>query len=456
MAHILCMTSGLTGILNASFELANRLEGLGHTVTCASPKDVADLVQAHNLNYLQLPAINFDPAPEVPAYSGPLRKLKRLSHKATRRAERQKQAINNLGMQEFKQLVETLNPDLVIADIELHEHIMTLVTAKYKVLLLSQWFSTWDSKGLPPIQSTIIPGEGFEGSAPGLWLRWQKVRWQRWHTFFKKKLTSVYTDRRTILQLYAKQTGFPGRYILKNYWPGPFSYDQLPVISMTAQDMEFAHKKKPELTYIGPMVSESRLNLGHKADERLERIFGEKKRRGLKLIYCSVSTFSKGDTSFLKKVIAAVSGYDNWLLILSLGGNLKESQLGEVPGNVHVFDRVPQLKVLRETDLSINHGGIHTINECLYFKVPMLVYSGKRSDQNGCAARVHFHGLGLMADKDLDSPDDIRNKIKQVMQDEAVKGRLEALHNTSFADQNQYLSKVLEDMGVGQSHDQKV
>ena len=37
MAHVLCLTTGLTGILHASFEVVRRLEAWGHHVTYACP-----------------------------------------------------------------------------------------------------------------------------------------------------------------------------------------------------------------------------------------------------------------------------------------------------------------------------------------------------------------------------------------------------------------------------------
>jgi UDP:flavonoid glycosyltransferase YjiC (YdhE family) len=86
-----------------------------------------------------------------------------------------------------------------------------------------------------------------------------------------------------------------------------------------------------------------------------------------------------------------------------------------MPKNVHAFAWIPQLKVLAAADISINHGGIHTINECVHFGVPMLVYSGKKSDQNGCAARVHFHEIGIMADKDVDDAATIQSKIHKLL-----------------------------------------
>lgn len=423
------MTTGLTGILNASFELIKRLEAMGHEVIAASPASVEEKVAMQGLNYLQLSPVNFDPAPAIPSYSGKLRKVKRFWYKLRCAGKRRKAAVAALGMEQFLEKVADVAPDLVIIDIELHERIMALYTANYKVLLLSQWFSTWDSKGLPPIQSAIMPGRGFAGSSLGLRLAWTKVRITRWYTFLKKKFLTVYTDRRSILQLYAKESGFPTRLIKKNYWPGPFSYAELPVISMTAKDLDFEHEVRPGLTYVGPMVSAQRKEAvnDQESEQQLQVIFKKKENEGKKLIYCSVSTFSQADTSFLKKVTQAFSGMSDWLLIISLGGKATTDSLGEVSENVFVFSRVPQLQVLARADLSINHGGIHTINECLHFGVPMLIYSGKRSDQNGCAARVNYHGVGLMADKDRDRPEDIKRKINELLHATDVSVRLDEL-----------------------------
>ena len=439
MARILCMHTGLTGILNASLELMSRLQALGHEVTCASPQAVGEQVKTYGFDYLQLPPVNYDLAPELPAFGGALRKLKRLFYKFRHMKSRRAEALTNLGMDQFLEQVKAFAPDLVVTDIELHEQIMTLVSHQYKVLLLSQWFSTWDGKGLPPIQSAAIPGQAFSGSAIGLWLSWRKVHLRRWYMFFKKKLTSGYNDRRTVLQAYARQVGFPLSYIRKNYWPGPFSYEVLPVISMTEEALEFPHQKREGLSYVGPMVYPERLKADLSPD--LEAVFQHKKEENKSLIYCSVSTYSVGDVAFLKKVVEAVRGEANWLLIVSLGTRIDPSAFNDLPENAYLFDSVPQLRVLKEADLSINHGGIHTINECLFCQVPMLVYSGKTSDQNGCAARVHYHGLGLMADKDADDALTIRQKIIDCLK---TKIQHEAFDGSRLEQQKQVLATAID------------
>jgi len=195
--------------------------------------------------------------------------------------------------------------------------------------------------------------------------------------------------------------------------------------------MEFPHPIRPNLTYVGPMVAPNRIELSKRAniDKDLEKIIQEQKERKAALIYCSVSTLSKGDLSFIKKLIAAVEGKQNWILVIGMGGLVAEEVLGTLPENVFAFSFVPQLKILAAADCSINHGGIHTINECIYYKVPMLVYSGKKSDQNGCAARVHYHGLGIMADKDKDDREEIQKNINNILTNKSFKRKVEEMNS---------------------------
>ncbi len=67
--------------------------------------------------------------------------------------------------------------------------------------------------------------------------------------------------------------------------------------------------------------------------------------------------------------------------------------------------------------MAIVHGGIATINECIMLGVPMIVYSGKKVDQNGNAARVEFHGLGLRGDRDQGTPALLVQRIDRVLAD---------------------------------------
>lgn len=177
------------------------------------------------------------------------------------------------------------------------------------------------------------------------------------------------------------------------------------------------------------MVYEGRLDgkPNIERDKILQSIEARKNNEGAKVIYCSVSSLFSGDKIFLNKVIEAVSERPHWQLVIGLGGQIEASEFGPTPANVFVFDWVPQLKVLSFADLSINHAGIHSVNECIHFGVPMLIYSGKQYDQDGTAARIHAYGCGYRADKDKSSVNDIQGDIEKVIKQESFREKLKTL-----------------------------
>lgn len=435
MAKIVCITSGLTGILHASFELVARLEAAGHQLVCASPENVREKVEVQGFQYVQLPALTLETEPEIPAFSGRLKKVKRWLYKWRHAEKRRELSLESLDITTIQKQLGAFSADLLLIDVELHEYILTAFTAKLPFVLLSQWFSLWKRPQLPYLLHDTIPGKGLKGHPFAIAIAWRLVRWHRQWMFAKKNWMSVGTDRRSALLQAAEKLEFPRELIRDNYWPGPFTYRQLPVISLTAWEMEFPHKKRHQLNYVGPMVFAKRKEIKQDKTEekRLNELLEQSRSSKGVLIYCSVSSLKSGDRRFLQKVCQAVATEKNWTLILGLGGLLDRSFLGKIPKNVHPFSWVPQLKVLGNADCSINHGGIHTINECIHYQVPMLVYSGKRSDQNGCAARVAYHELGMKGDKDQDTVEDIHQKIRKVLSEKKYGLQMQLMHQYYLA-----------------------
>jgi len=447
MAKILCATSGLTGILNASFELVARLQAAGHEVMYTTPKPVGIRVEAQGINYVQLPEISDFPDDDIPNYKGSLRKVKRWLYKIQHQKARQAKGLDMIRPTGFQTLINTFQPDLILLDVELHEYIIAANVTSIPLVLLSQWFSLWRRPGLPYLLHDTIPGEGWSGSQLAIMLSWSKIRMQRWWIFTKKQVFSGRTDRRSLLLAYARENNFPLSYIRENNWPGPFTYDILPVLNMTIAELEFPHSPRPNAFYVGMMVKENREEVTglHFDKNKLDNAFDYQKEIGATLIYGSVSTLKSGDLSFIKKIIAAVADQQEWMLIIGLGGLIDEDRLGQMPTNVFAFNYVPQLAVLSVAQLSINHGGIHTINECIHYGVPMLVYSGKRSDQNGCAARITYHGLGIMADKDEDEIEDIRKNIQEVLHNPVYRQKTETIKSLNQGyTENRILEKQIE------------
>jgi UDP:flavonoid glycosyltransferase YjiC (YdhE family) len=57
----------------------------------------------------------------------------------------------------------------------------------------------------------------------------------------------------------------------------------------------------------------------------------------------------------------------------------------------------------------------------------MVVYSTRYVDQDGCAARVGFHGLGVVGDKDADGPEEIEANIQRALADVEIRSNVRAM-----------------------------
>jgi UDP:flavonoid glycosyltransferase YjiC (YdhE family) len=446
MARIVCITSGLSGILHASYEIAHRLQRAGHEVVCASWEDVAEKYAAQGIEYAAIEPINFRTTVELPEIRGRFRSLKRLRANLIDGRARRKQALHSLNANGIEAALEELHPDLLLIDLELHDYILTAVAKGIPTVLLSQWFSIWERPNLPPIHHATRPGVGWQGHRIGIKLAWLKLHLRMLLTAWKTAWRSGGTDRRSTLYRYARQIGFPTRELSAIYqFPPPLVFRSLPVIALTAWALEFPHAPRPNLHYAGPMVCDRRQDIATPPDveDRIRKLIRLRQESGAKLIYCSISTMGDADLQFVQRIVDAVAHVPDWVLIVGLGRSLDTAAITNVPDNVHFFDWAPQLQVLEHADCSINHGGIHTIHECIHFGVPMLIYSGKKFDQNGCAARVAYHQLGIMADREADDTEMIRRRIRTILDDSSYKERVLEMRSKLQSDEDQ-LAEIVE------------
>ncbi len=153
-----------------------------------------------------------------------------------------------------------------------------------------------------------------------------------------------------------------------------------------------------------------------------------------KLIYLSLGTLTtfgiKNTGKFFKKVVSLSKLTPKWQFILSVGEFYDINCLGQLPPNVHIFKRVPQLHLLENTDVMITHAGLNTITECVFNEVPMLAYPLMTDwDQNGNAARIVYHGLGLRGVLKRASPKIMKKKLHKIFDNyQFYKQNLEKMH----------------------------
>ena len=431
MAHIVCITSGLTSTLNASLALVERLAAEGHRITYASPSDVKATVTAQGVDYIQLAPWVIQSVDEDPMSRWEkLRKLR----------SRQEKAVEALGVGNFVATMRSLQPDLLLIHIEMHPHIMAAVSAGFRVALLCTFVSIWRRPHLPPIHTEILPGIGWRGQRYGIEWAWWRYSWRKWKEFQRDRWQRVGLDKISVLRRYASQLNYPFRSRFGfTQWIVPYPHRPLPILCCNALELDFPHKAHPLMHYIGPMVQKNRQEISSESseNEKLQQLLAvyssrdENKCEGHQrfLIYCGCSSMLKSDRQRLNRILEAVANRKDWELILGLGRQLMPAQLGALPQNVHAFRWAPQLEILKYADCAIVDAGSSALRECIAAGVPMLVYSRGNNDQNGNKARVVYHQLGIGGDRNKDSASQIRQHIEKLLTNRTYQERVNAMRD---------------------------
>ncbi len=91
-----------------------------------------------------------------------------------------------------------------------------------------------------------------------------------------------------------------------------------------------------------------------------------------KIIYISLGTVHQSNVEFFHSCFAAFADYPA-KFILSIGKETNINSLGTPPKNFIVRPSVPQLQILEQSTAFITHAGMNSLQESLYYGVPMLL-----------------------------------------------------------------------------------
>ena len=116
-----------------------------------------------------------------------------------------------------------------------------------------------------------------------------------------------------------------------------------------------------------------------------------------KLIYISMGTVNNDMMPLYKDCIKALTDTE-YQVIMSVGNLVSLDDFGKLPDNISVLPQVDQIAVLKEADVFVSHCGMNSVNESLYFEVP-LVMLPQTSEQSGVATRVSQVGAGIQLNK---------------------------------------------------------
>jgi len=140
------------------------------------------------------------------------------------------------------------------------------------------------------------------------------------------------------------------------------------------------------------------------------------------VVYISLGTVIKGAVSFFQNCVDTFRG-ENIDVIISVGQKFDVRKLKNVPSNVHIYNSVPQLDVLKMADVFVTHGGMNSVSEALVYSTPMVVIPFV-SDQPVNARCIEKLGVGKKLEYSTANKNTIKNTVLSVASDSDIKTNL--------------------------------
>lgn len=168
------------------------------------------------------------------------------------------------------------------------------------------------------------------------------------------------------------------------------------IVYTSPEFQPFSETFSDRYLFVGPSVPKS---------DQENRKFGQKN------IYISLGTVNNQDLSFFQNCLEAFKDTD-YHVTMSVGNIVNVNQLGIIPENINVEKSVDQIEVLKRSDVFITHCGMNSVNEALYYQVPLVLFP-QTNEQEGVAYRVHELGAGQYLKEN--NSKSIREVVKEVL-----------------------------------------
>lgn len=151
---------------------------------------------------------------------------------------------------------------------------------------------------------------------------------------------------------------------------------------------------------------------------------------GYPLIFISLGTIFNDWPEFFRMCFEAFEGQP-YQVVMAVGNKVDQKSLGPIPKNFVVMENAPQLEILPQTHVFITHGGMNSVQESLYFGIPMLVIP-QMQEQRITASRVEELGLGkAIMDRTLVNATSLRNAVATITSDMSIQKNLGTIQAAS-------------------------
>jgi len=312
------------------------------------------------------------------------------------------------------QWLDEIRPDLLLLDSNLYSYSVPFLKKNIPIINLSTTLANFYSPVRPPVFSGLFPPGNLLSSLP-VRSAWTKIFLDQHLRELREKIALRIGfgagKARTTATMVRSLGGVLKRCEYGLRLTGP-------EIVLGPNGIDFPGFDKQPLRYCaGACVDGSR-----KEDDFDYSCLDEQK----PLIYCSVGAASHRYPhagNLYRALFGAMRQLPDYELVLQIGGQDYPKEDGQIPSNVKLFKRTPQLSLLKKAVLLITHGGFSSVREGIFYGVPMLVFPGWH-DQPGNAARVVYHGLGERGSMKTVSAVSLLTMIKRVLHDNAIRSSI--------------------------------
>ncbi|KNY28908.1 macrolide family glycosyltransferase [Pseudobacteroides cellulosolvens] len=189
-------------------------------------------------------------------------------------------------------------------------------------------------------------------------------------------------------------------------------------------DMNIVYTSKYFQMY-GESFDESYKFIGPSIIDRKEKLDPSLQINNEKIIYISLGTIFNESIEFYQSCFKAFCNMDI-KIIMSVGQNIDVDKFESVPSNFIIRNYVPQLEILKHADVFITHGGMNSVNEALYYSVPLILVP-QFFDQPIVADRVAKLGAGIVIEKYKVTPELLKQSVVNILSDKSYKTNSEKI-----------------------------
>lgn len=218
------------------------------------------------------------------------------------------------------------------------------------------------------------------------------------------------------------------RQLVRTYGPEVFPHSQIFPATSDSNIVYTSREFQPETNFIddtfhfvGPSINTETRETADFPWHLLED--------GRPLTYISLGTIYHNKIDFYRMTFKTFADHPGQF-VLSAGRLTDIAALGPVPDNFIVRNFVPQLELLPRVDAFITHGGMNSINEGLYYGVPLVVVPQQMEQTLNARQTANVGAAIVLGDRPpygRTQPHELRQALTQVLAESTYRQAAEAI-----------------------------